>query len=81
MHVEHGEKKYRITFLKDSNALQLLHKSPHHSGHKRNLFITQPRNIESLFDNDTSTVHDLSATSNTSNIHRESNCSNLKFSF
>ena len=73
MHVEHGEKKYRITFLKDTDRIQLHHKTPHHSSNNRRLHTTDHRNIEELLDNDNSTVHGLSTGSNTSNIHRESN--------
>jgi hypothetical protein len=65
MHVEHGEKKYRVTFLRDSNTL---HKPLYRSTNNRDLH----RNIESLFDRDTSTVQRLSTVSNTSNIHHES---------
>jgi hypothetical protein len=70
LHLEHGDKKYRIKFLKESDTIQYHPKS----ANNRHLHTTgQRRNIEALFDNDTSTVHGLSTTSNTSNIHRESN--------
>jgi hypothetical protein len=77
IHIEHRDKKYRITFLKDSNTLQCLPKLTHYSTGHRNLFFMKPRNTDSLFGTDSSTVHGLSTESNTSNIHRESKRDNI----
>lgn len=67
LHIEHRDKKYRITFLKDSNTIQCYPKLTSYSIHQQN-----QRNIDSLFDTDTSTVHGPSMGSNNSNTHRES---------
>jgi len=72
LHVEHRDKKYRITFLKDSNTLQCLPKLSRYSTNNQSLRSMKPRITESLFDTENSIVHGRSAVSNTSNIHRES---------
>ncbi len=72
IHLEHRDKKYRITFLKDSNTLQCLPKLSRYSKNNQSLRSMKPRNTESLFDTENSIVHGRSAVSNTSNIHRES---------
>lgn len=81
MRVEHGDQKYRITFVKSSSTFDRLHTR------SRPLMpndFPKPRNIESLLSDETSTVADRTSTANTSNIHRESKkeiCSLFCFSF
>ncbi len=71
MHVKHHEKKYHIQFAKNFDVSN----TSRHSTNNRHLLLTErlmPRNIESLFSADSSTVQGQSSETNTSNIHRES---------
>ncbi|CAF3976610.1 unnamed protein product [Adineta steineri] len=65
MHIDHGEKKYHVTFLKDPNTSvkSSKHKTKNHNVHNKN--------IESLFKREAILESNLSTKSNTSNIHRQ----------
>ncbi|CAF3581954.1 unnamed protein product [Adineta steineri] len=65
MHIDHGEKKYHVTFLKDPNTSvkSSKHKTKNHNVHNKN--------IESLFKREAILGSNLSTKSNTSNIHRQ----------
>lgn len=72
MHVEHRDKKYRITFLKDSNNHRYQPKVSRYAANHQTLFRRPHRTAESLFDTESSTAHGPTADSHTSSIHRES---------
>ena len=72
LQVEQGEKRYRITFVKDSNAFRVLADPSPYSSNDHAMRAVKPRTLESLLSADTSTVHGRSSVSNTTSIHRES---------
>ena len=74
IHIEHRDRKYRITFLKDSNQVQSFPKLARYGpATNENLALMTHRNHQSLFGTDSSTVQGLStSTTTTSKIHRES---------
>ncbi len=74
IHLEHRDKKYRITFLKDSNNLQCPPKLSRYSANNQSLLRPNPRHTGSLFGTESS-VHGLSTDLDASNIHRESQSS------
>ncbi len=68
MHLEHNEKKYHVQFLKK-------YQSENPSTDHRHLLLPDrlaPRNLESLFSTENSTIQGRSSDANTSTIHRES---------
>jgi len=74
VHLEHKEKKYHVTFLKDYDA----HDPSYRSTNNRRLPLTErltQKNIESLFSKENSILQGHSVGSN---IHRESEKFNLK---
>lgn len=82
IHIEHRERKYRITFLKDSsNQFESLPKlSRYASTTNENVLLIKQQNRQSLFGTESSTVQGLSTASTTTKIHRDSQLFNLKFS-
>lgn len=74
MHVEHRDKKYRITFLNDSNNRRYQPKLSRYTTNQQTLFRHPHRTAESLFDTESSIAHGATAHSHTSSIHRESQC-------
>jgi hypothetical protein len=77
MHLKHNEKKYHVQFLKDYEA----HNSSYHPTNNRHLLPTKrliPRNIESLFSDENSTIQGPLSETNMSNTHHESKKFNQK---
>lgn len=72
LQVEQGEKRFRITFVKDSNAFRVLADPEQYASDDHAPRPLKTRNLESLLSADTSTVHGRSSVSNTTSIHRES---------
>lgn len=72
IHIEHRDRKYRITFLKDSNSIESFPKLARYGpATNSNLLLIKPRNPQSLFGTESSTVQGLSTASTTTKIHRE----------
>lgn len=79
MHLKHNEKKYHVQFLKKRSKENSSHQST--IGTNRHLLLTEqilPRNIEKLFDTETSTTQEPSTDIHTATIHRESEKFNQK---
>ena len=76
LQVNQGEKRYRITFVKDSDAFKYLNppmkRSLHDPKTRSRQHYEPQRNLESLFSGETSTIYGRSSVMNTTNIHRES---------
>ena len=81
LQVNQGEKRYRINFVKNSEAFKYLSpplRRPIPDPRTRSFQQQQQqqqeekRNLESLFSGETSTIHGRSSVLNTTNIHRES---------
>ena len=72
IHLEHRDKKYRVTFLKNSNDIQCPPKLSRYTTNNRSFLYPNLRRTGSLFGTESSIVHGVSTDLDSSNIHRES---------